>query len=195
LELLPQDETKHGSVIWHQLNNLESLLQTFQDDLTLFDRSMSSPSEFRVALIAARDGTLTLWNFAMALNAIKASLDASPELRKRMRVAQVERAIRDFWAAIPNAKGLRDSSGHASELMESPKELARNALSSGRVNEQINIGSNGFWLGNLIGRRYSTTTFGGQLVEYDVSAATSQKLNEIVDQVFAAISPRGTTTA
>jgi len=192
LDSVPDEEKPHARVLWFQLLHLESHLGSFAYAVRLFDKYLTNPSspDFAFVHIAARDGSITLWNYAMALRAVKASLDASPALRARMKVSQVEQALEDFWKLFPGTKDVRDAVGHTSELMDSPKAWDKNAHPTGHIQEGIDIGPKSFWLGNLVGRNYTTSTFDGGMAKYEISDATTRRLADITIQVFSAILPR-----
>lgn len=150
--------------------------------------------------IAFRDGCFTLWHFLRALIAIKRSLDSSSVLRNHLPVRDVENGLKRLLEFAPDIKGLRDSVGHSSELMETPRSLKANATKPFSVGG-ISAGSpGGFAMENFSGRTFFTTVYTrandekGSTVSYELSQATLDVLASITDQIFSAYHAPSTDT-
>jgi hypothetical protein len=137
----------------------------------------------RWKLIAARDGAVTLHNFLLAVRIIKARLDDAPVLKARLG-ASFDTMLQDFLRAnFQAAKAVRDSVGHMSEILKSPK----NALRSGRRSSFGSLPAGNFWMGNLEGRTFTTSTFDGVEASYEITDSTLEKYRNFATQLFVAV--------
>lgn len=192
---LPPEEQDFGGIIWMQFNNVLKLLDQFMAAVALFDQFEESmylhplQIEGQFPMIAARDGSVTLWNYYDALTSMKQCLERelSTVLRTRISLSKIESAralFRQYFGA-DTIKGVRDSVGHVADLMANPKDFNKNAT---RVGDLENIASPGnFLIGQMNVRVYETTTFKGIVVRYEISQTSLLRLIEITDCAFSAI--------
>ena len=198
---LPEQERPHAQIAFQQLFEMRSLADWFAAALTLFVAAstdlhklgpdgIASETARRLRswkLIAARDGSMTLYHFLRALQSIKRCLDRSPAMRAIVPTSEIESALKDFWTYFPGAKKARDSVGHTAELLSSPERWAANALKDDYIVDGNHIISKGSAMRNsLFNNTFTTTTFGGDMVTYDVTDETLKRLHLIIDRVHAA---------
>ena len=128
----------------------------------------SNPCQ-RWLFIAYRDGALSIWNFLKALTLAKTIVSDDKLLRGAVGVdfAKIDGAISDFYTAFPSFKGVRDSISHQSELI---KEIRNGTL-------------NNFIMGNVDGRTFHTTGFGGKAVSYELSETSVAAMGQCYERL------------
>lgn len=147
-------------------------------------------------LIAGREGGMTLWQMHTALNAIKASLASSKELRDLISVEKVQAASQRLRNLSPDLKALRDGIAHRFEHGKTPDQLKDNSTKPFEEGGMKNESNSGLVTDNFSGNTYMTTAYStqdekkGSIAKYDLSSNTLDELVALSRDVFGSVSSR-----
>ena len=138
--------------------------------------------------IAARDGAITLFNFLRAIQTVKIMHDKNKFLREaiNINISNVDKAIKLLYDNIKHIEGVRDAVAHFSEIVRSKKNNLKTAIKDNNVN----VPAGGIWMGNLSDRTYSTTTYNGIHVTYDITQETLDIMTQAAELTFSAFPRR-----
>lgn len=188
---LPEKEKPHAQVVvWH-LNYLVTALRQFYDALQLLDMCNQKHENAGWALMAGRDGAITLYHIWHSLRAIKDNIQtAKTVLRTGIDVGKIDGAIALFNVTIPNVKALRDSVAHTAEMFRNPRrwDLEKTRPFKTRLFSHDSQSADNLWLNCMDGRTFFTTgyTQNGQIVKYELSDDTFMMLEDAFVQVLNA---------
>jgi hypothetical protein len=182
---LSETEKPYATVIQYQLGNLQLAVEAFEAALMLLKKSREPRQELRWEAIAGRDGSMTLWRFMTAGQAIKHSLDKAPALRASVKAGEINSALAQLRATFPRIKDVRDSVGHASELARSPDVWATNRTTAFEV-EGVEWKGGGMWQENFSESTFFTTSFGGDAVSYELTDSSLKALLSITPRIYGA---------
>jgi hypothetical protein len=198
---LPQGERSAGNEIQQSLRDLSSYASDFGAALRLFNESSNedalaiitnTTNDGRARMqIAARDGAMTIWNFAKSLDGITGRVFAKcPMLSQHVDHRQLRSVRKLLRQTFPDFVSIRHSVAHAAELREDAEKhkieetvgeifptLHPHAL--GTVRTKVLIRN------SLQGRSFRNT-FDGRLCTYEVSTDTLASLNRIKEAAYAA---------
>jgi hypothetical protein len=210
---LPEPEKENADALDCNLDSLEKCFRRFQHILALFDfghrqlavrRQPSSPQDGAQALreaetlsnwteIASRDGAMTIWDFATAMHLVRKNLDACPTVNAMVDRSQLERAIALFHQSFPNAKHIRHAAAHPAEIHGTPARTALNSHEGSYDDGFIRIdNSYGTVITGTFNRQVLATIY-GQIIGYELSQASVDKLAAVLTAVNAALTPASET--
>lgn len=150
-----------------------SLFQTLKAQLsTTKDRELKRQLHSWQS-VAARDGAVTIFNFAECMEGIKEQLHATPSLKALVDWREVRSIGKDFKIAFPDTEKLRHAVTHAGELTKSPKQREKNLPP---ISFQ-----------NCISGDNYVTAHGGVHRSYAVTPLTFQMLGDFRDRFIAAL--------
>jgi hypothetical protein len=198
---LPQSERRVGNEIQQSLHALSSYSNDFGAAVRLFDESFNDYARATITNttndglarmhIAARDGAVTIWNFAKTVEGIgRRVFKECPTLARYVDRTQLRSANKLLRQLFPDFAPIRHSVTHAEELREKAAEHQINAIVGevfptlqahplGTVQTKILVRN------SLQGRRFQNT-FEGQLRAYEVSSDSFVGLNKIKAATYAA---------
>jgi hypothetical protein len=198
---LPESERHAGNEIQQSLRELSSYASDFGAALRLFDESFNeyaratitnTTNDGRARMhIAARDGAMTIWNFAKTLEGVTGRVfTICPTLSQHVDHRQLRSARELLCQSFPHFALIRHSVAHAAEGKE---ETAKHKIEGivgdafptlqahtlGSVRTKILIRN------SLQGRKFLNTV-DGQLRAYEVSTDSLASLNRIKEAAYAA---------
>ena len=188
-DVTPEDKAWAGIAL-HQFGMLDSYLTEFEAALNLFMETANERGPRRhYAMIAARGGGITIWNFLHSLKSILTCVESSSVLRKIISVKQLKQAQSTLFGSLPHddIKAIRDSIAHASEIIKHPKAWAHNATPAG-IYGSVTLAAGGNFLGlSFHGHRITTTGYDGHVASYTLSADTLRLLLSVLGEAALAI--------
>jgi inosine/xanthosine triphosphate pyrophosphatase family protein len=124
-----------------------------------------------------------------AINASKA-----PTLWQRIDMAEREAANRLFSAEFPRIEHVRQTAAHPGELSKSAVEAAKHRLREAVHNERIQVAEDsGIFIQSMVhaaeDHMIYSSTFKGQLVEYELSTRKANALAAVVGHYRRAFYP------
>jgi hypothetical protein len=185
---LPEEE-KHG--VWLVQSGLDALnayVQDFAAALALFDFATATPNvPQQWALIAARDGALTVYHFYDAFDGIRKTARAGSTLERLVDWSQFKAVERLYRACFPEYVNLRDSIGHAGDKMATPELFSEHSYTGGADSSMIKAGHiANLTMTNCLSGRTFTNTWESKILSYEVSEKTLGKLTEARDLAWSA---------
>jgi hypothetical protein len=204
LDGLPNQERRHAGHIQFLLSDLAAKEQDFVDAVTLFDycavQSARHPADShfrRWPYVAARDGALSINNFAKIIGAIGRNFGSCPTVLALVDRDALKTANRRLGELFPNYATIRHAVAHLGETLGQPTNLDRNAIAGPvEVVPGFSLGGNGAKVvinGALRGREY-TFTIEGELESYELSRNAANGLMEIRGEVYKAFIPVASET-
>lgn len=208
-EQLPQDERRAARWIQESLMALSGYASDFGAALRLFDESFNAYAVAAVTgttndglarlQIAARDGAVTIFNFARTVEGLKGSLFAEcPTLSAHIDHNQLRAARKLLKECFPDFAPIRHAVAHAAELREEGTKHQAEAvigdvfptlLATPWANTRTKMTLRG-----VLQDRKFISTFDGRVRTYEVTAATLANLNKVKDSAFAAFARCPTVT-
>lgn len=199
---LPQSERPAANEIQQSLHALSGYTDDFGATLRLFDESLHAYALATVTKttndgqarmhIAARDGAMTIFNFARTVEGIhgKNAFTNCPTLSTYVDREQLRSARKLLNQSFPDFVPIRHSVAHAAELREETEKHHAEAVVGDifptlRGTPLANIRTKMMLRGALQDRNF-ICTFEGKVRTYEVSANTFSALKKIKEQVFAA---------
>lgn len=208
---LPEVEQPHAAAINGNLITIFAAYDRFHACLRLFDfagvdverirqqfKLGDRPAEYHIAQswqqIAARDGAMTLWDIAEAINLIRTNLDKCPNLNAMVVRNELEIAIRQFYTSFPDVRKIRDAFAHASKFSGTDFDLNRHSLRGPLDQNGIRLGETAtLYLTGIIGRSAAISSF-GHLLKYDISNESLQKIEEVYRSLISVFTRAHETT-
>lgn len=142
--------------------------------------------------IAGRDGGLTIWDIATCMYRIRANRDKWPGLRDWMNRGEMEKALKSFSNAFPDAEEIRNAFAHPIDLASTPKRRDENtAKSNAGVEDLISVSGDGslqILLGGIFNRKVTVTIY-GKILHYELDRASLRKLADITKSIFLCFKP------
>ncbi|PDT76991.1 hypothetical protein [Bradyrhizobium sp. C9] len=198
---LPEHERRAGNDVQQTLRALSSYASDFGAAVRLFDESFNEYARATITNttsdglarmhIAARDGAVTIWNFAKALESTARPIFTEcPTLAQYVDRKQLKAANKLLRQLFPDFAEIRHSVGHAQELRE---EATKHQV-DGTVGEMFptlhahplaTVQTKILIRNSLHGRTFRNT-FEGRLRTYEVSSDSVAGLNRIKDAAYAA---------
>ena len=198
---LPLSERRAGNEIQQSLHALSSYSNDFGAAVRLFDESFNDYARATITNttddglarmhIAARDGAVTIWNFAKTVEGIgRRVFKECPTLARHVDRTQLRSANKLLRQSFPDFAPIRHSVTHAEELREKAAEHQIDGIVGevfptlqahplGTVQTKILVRN------SLQGCRFQNT-FEGQLRAYEVSSDSLVGLNKIKEAAYAA---------
>jgi hypothetical protein len=128
--------------------------------------------------LAARDGAITLYNFAETKQVIDKQKAQCPTIFPHVDRKTLKRANVLFNKAFPGLADIRLSVAHAGKLAKSEEESARHRVPGSKV--QITQ--------MLADRRFSSSV-NSKMASYDLTAESAAVLEAVTDEIYRAYAP------
>ena len=212
LERLPEAERDNAWAISGTLSTLSSLVFQFRTALQLLDFSKANRKPLvglgecfwgedfqeradhnevmaQWSMMAARSGSIYIYEFHQSVKAVDNQLAKCPSLRALINREARKRANALFDSSFPDFAKVRHFAAHGSEMTSYPDDIARH--SSSDIDRPEIVMSNGHSVtinGSLMDRTYAST-YEGRLVSYDLSDESANKLDEILTERFRMFEP------
>ena len=175
-----ETDRQHVDSIQLLLYALDGFISRLRSDLGLFDYAAKrafqphQPTARRHWIhIAARDATITLWDFGDALTQLESTVRSCEPLRTKQRVTALRVAKGQFGNAFPDARRMRRVSAHPVGHFSTPQARRNNAH-----RRMLGYGN--------IRNRTIEHTHEGRRISFDLSEETITKLEAICTAVFNA---------
>lgn len=170
--------------------------EQFDRKRSSFDRAGVDQSRLFLAwkFIAARDGALSIYNFAKIMEAIRSSMNEVPTIRAIVDHAAIRLAVKKFESKLPDFEGVRHSVAHSAEFVNSQEAIQRNAFSGTLTAGPVQGIFKSLTIHNSLVNSKFTTSLEGRLISYDVSQATLDVLNSAKRDFYAVFAPVETAT-
>lgn len=209
----PDDEQPFGKAVEDNLIRLDMYCQRFRHTLSLFDTCYAERAKLRQKteapgpyppqydtfitweLIAGRDGAMTIWDFARATHLVSKNLEKCPTLAMLVDRPRYEKCLAQFQQDFPNAKIIRHAVAHPSDLYGAPKDAASNSFTGEFNAHGIEIDANdaNTVFDGISGRQVLVTIY-GQIVGYELSDDSVQKMQHVRDEIHKVFAPAGKAT-
>jgi hypothetical protein len=185
---LPAEEEHAAWLVQSGLNNLESHVQEFAAALALFDFASGAQGvPHQWAIIAARDGAMTVYHFYDAFDGIRKTTRACPTLARHVDWSHFKAVEKLYRAHFPDYVDLRDSIGHAGDKMATPELFAEHSFTGSVDSRLLKAGGTvNLTMTNCLENRKFTNTWEGKILSYEVSAKTQGHLEAARDHIWAA---------
>lgn len=193
---IPENETGAARIVYDNLRALKDHENQFSSALSLFDYLLSLEDDQRKQIcedrsqsmswphIPARDGGMTIFHFAMALEGAR-QMRGCRSLRGRIDAAEIRIAVKLFNRRFPDFRHIRHSIAHSAELASTIESLNRNASTS-PINSKLLSSAGGVRvvIKNGIQDRTIFNTFLGRHVTYDLSESSLAHLKDARQRVY-----------
>jgi hypothetical protein len=179
------------SLLWQYLITFESAIELYEFcSVQRYKEKKANPDGgyqpkhmyHEWQFMAVRDGALTLYHFAKAVEGIRRSQAGAPMFRGYVDHAIVRSAVRQFLEAFPSAQKMRHAVAHDAELMAT---LADSTKNFAQVDE---VELDGFKIPitrSIIDGKFSTS-IDGEVISYELTDAALDKLNSVKREIFRA---------
>lgn len=142
--------------------------------------------------IAGRDGALTLFNFAKALEGLTSIAAKVPKFVAEGRVNKLGLARKKLLEWFPNIPAVRNSVAHSGEKFESAEKNLEHTFIGPWSNSQMSVeAATGATVGSILvdnlNQRVYSNTWDGQIVSYRLEEQSVRNLAEVRDLVFDAL--------
>jgi len=140
--------------------------------------------------IALRDAGSTVWDIAIHLHRMRANRDKLPTIKAAMPGRALENALDMFSKTFPEAKAVRDSLAHPTDIVSSEGRQRENAVNGPFVGHGITMTDKA----KLVSGLYSHNGQGvvindGKIYNFEVTQSSLDSLIAVRDAVFAAFEP------
>jgi hypothetical protein len=150
--------------------------------------------------IAGRDAAMAIYHFGIAAEGVRRTLGMCPILRTSVLHPELRQAIRGFSVDFPAYEKIRHAVAHAAEKDKTPNLSAEHRVvtNGGQVQGITITGGQGVFKDLSGGRaggyaitdhfqgRLFTNTWEGEVLTYELSQASLDKLNTSAKAIFAA---------
>jgi len=141
-------------------------------------------------LIACRDGAMTIYHFAKAMDGANTWAKTCPTMSPLIDHAHLKNAFKLLGSYFANFEAVRHAVAHSSELIKNRKWIDEHSFTGSYQSENINlVNVNKLVMRNVIEGRTFTSTFNGSIQSYEMSQATLDKLSEIATEFYLAFIP------
>jgi hypothetical protein len=141
--------------------------------------------------VAARDGAISIYNFAECVEALKEQIHHSSEIKSLVSKAALRDATKEFQRAFRSYEGLRHTVAHAAELRGSPRQLEKNSTDKDFVDRGMEIKNTGsLFLGGNLHNNTFHAMHRGQPRSYDVTPESVAAMRTVRDKILTAIKER-----
>lgn len=140
-------------------------------------------------MIAAKDGAMTIYHFAKAMDGANTWCFRSPTLASMVKRQYLGDGFKLLGSYFPRFEAVRHAVAHAGDITKNPKWLASHSFTGSHHGQAIvlhNVG--GMVIRNLLDNNKFKATFDGAIQEYEISDKTLSVLNEIREMFFRAFS-------
>lgn len=189
---LPEGEKQGARLVQSGLMTLERYVKDFAAALALFDFACGKDAPHEWALVAARDGGMTIYHFYDAFAGIRKTARTCPTFVPLVDWSQFKEVERLYRARFRDYVDMRDSISHAGDKMATPELYAEHSF-TGTVNTpMVKSGGNvltHFTMTNCLEGRRFTNTWEGKIVSYEISQQSLAYLDEAKERVWASFVP------
>jgi hypothetical protein len=130
--------------------------------------------------IAGRDAAMAIYHFGIAAEGARRALSMCPTLSGTVLHPELRHAIRGFRSDFPTYEKIRHAVAHAAEKDKTPEQSAEHRVVPDRRKTR------GFAITGLFQDRMFTNTWEGEVLMYELSQASLDKLNATAKAIFAA---------
>lgn len=194
IESLPKSEQNAVSHVPRLLLAMANYTNDFRGALALYQFSTAKPDWAKSAgldmgnldqwrFIAARDGAMSIYHFAKAMEDIMAAIGTCQALLTKINRSILRSSRKRLRDLFPNFEAVRHSITHAAELI---KDIDEHLVSGPYVDKIIEIKSGEVILRNCFIDDNFANTFEGKIQSYEISAATLTALNTIRIEFYSA---------
>jgi hypothetical protein len=195
---LPENEREHARALEGNLFKLGDFQHQFKRDLELVEFCFSQanaikekisflgdrPDEFFMFLdwreTAARDGAMVIWDFATSMHLARDNLNKCYVLKSMVSGSDIERSIKKFHKYFPSAENIRHHVAHSAGVSGTRNYRKKNG-SKGAYDKHgilMDDSSKGNLISGMKGNVFIVTIY-GEIIEYELSRETLEKLDEI----------------
>jgi hypothetical protein len=139
-------------------------------------------------MMAGRDGALTIFHFARALDGLQNGLKGCPALNADVAHQSIRNARKIFESAFPGYIAIRNVIAHVADFSKKLETKTAHAV-KGPFKEKwfASADQQGLtWLGgNMNGNTYAVT-YEGQAYTYDLSIQSAAKIRSIKERIYSA---------
>jgi hypothetical protein len=193
---LPEKEQHHARALENNLHNLDRFCQRLETNLSLYDFCDIQCAAIKAAIpkicdrpveyfrfigwqeIAGRDGAQAIWEFANSIHLARANLDQCEVLNSMVVRRDLEGETSQFHRSFPKAEAIRTSVAHPSRMHGTAFQIDKNAFTGEYSAHGIAIagGAVKTLIEGMFGRS-TVVTIGGEILEYELSQESLDKLN------------------
>jgi hypothetical protein len=183
---LSDTERSLGEAITSNLSTIRSKNMSVGAAVALYELARSNSLKglyFDWALMAGRDGALSLYDYGQALAKVRSLIGRVSSWFHRIDRNRLKQAEKEFDAAFPFSAQLRHSVAHP-ELYNNPEKRMGIGIQSDMDNADSEDGLMTI-NGSIINHSFSAT-FEGTLVQYALTSDTVRSLTQITQSAFEA---------
>jgi hypothetical protein len=138
-------------------------------------------------LVAARDGTVTIYNFAECMEGIKEQLHANSGLKGLVDWVEIRSITKEFNSKFPSYEQLRHGVTHAAEFVKSPKAREEHTLRNSFTGfgTEANV-AKGLLIQQCLQGKKFLSAYRGFIRSYEITPETLQTLRNIRDRFIGA---------
>lgn len=202
ISAFPKEE---GTFIWSIQSNLRSIdeyLTDFECALKLFDNAVGWRSQnaenreighltSRWQTIAARDGAMTIYHLGALIDGTRSSFKECPTFREKVDHTPLRDAAKKLVEDFPLYIKMRHAIGHRGELHSTREAFEKNSI-SGELKIPGLISQGASTKNTFIRAMMDRTlydSFEGELISYEISQESADKLVAIRDDFMSGFQP------
>jgi hypothetical protein len=184
---LSPDQMEFRDLIQNSLDEMSRHCRHLISAIALFDFCRSQPTLENFSsdwsFVAARDGAMSLRNFAHSIFQVRGAIGKIPNWLERVDVGKLKKAHQKFEVEFPFAHKLRHAVAHPEFYADPKKEMGtRDAINIKGI--MVAEGGGSITINQGLFNNKFTCTFEGEIIEYELSLETCKIMLEICQESF-----------
>ena len=131
-------------------------------------------------MMGARDGALSIYHFGTTMGVIKAALHKCPTIASWVDSDKLRTETKRFESFFPNIELMRHAIAHQAELMKNVDSFSAHAFTGPYETPEIKLSNaESVMVSNNLFDRKFVTTIRGQIISYELSQETCDRLRSV----------------
>jgi hypothetical protein len=196
----PKEEENNLYLLNSSLSAINQYVNQFQGDLHLFEYCAvqgsvfpdgGSPAFRSWQLVAARDAVMALWHYRNEMLAANTYANRSPYISPKLTKSAMAEANSKFEMYFADFADIRHAVAHTGEMAKNREAYEKNTFTG-------SLDAFGLKVENtkhlrikdmLSDRHFVSTTFGGKVVNLEISRTTVMRMTEVRNLFYLAFKP------
>jgi hypothetical protein len=130
---------------------------------------------------------MAIYQFGVVAQGVRDALAMCPTVTARVDHKALRKAVKDFHAAFPNSKNLRDAVAHPEDKSLTLAHAQKHDFTGPHQSASLdNAGISAATMTSVVVGRRLTETWKGKVFQYELSEATLKILRDVAKAIFAA---------
>lgn len=154
------------------------------------EESFQAIARWRV--IAAREGALSIYHFAMCIDGA-VDMRECPTFRQKVDHRSLRTTRKLFTVRFPNAFSIRHAVAHASELGRNPRQMEQHGFSGKFDDLGLSLNADSVLVRDHISGSKFANSFDGKILVYEINQLTLDHLKDIATRAYSAFPAKAKT--